>query len=32
MEELCEPDDEILIDMEESLLKPPAETPFNAPL
>jgi hypothetical protein len=28
---LCEPDDEILIDMEESLLKPPAETLFNAP-
>lgn len=31
MEELCEPDDEILIDMEESLLNPKQETQFNAP-
>ena len=31
MEELCVPDDQILIDMDESLLNPKEETPFNAP-
>jgi hypothetical protein len=35
MEELCVPDDQLLIDMDESLLKPkeetPEGTPFNAP-